>query len=88
LAADAGDFWRTWPILGGFLTLTGVGGANRKTGTLLIFAEDGRWKACLNDRDGGNYCFASADTVEGLLEALERGLKGGGLDWRVSKGKR
>lgn len=71
-----------------FLTLTGVGGANRKVGTLLVFAEDGKWKACLNDRDGGNYCFASSDALEGLLEALDRGLQSGGLDWRVSKGKR
>lgn len=58
------------------------------TGTVLVFAEDGKWKACLNDRDGGYYAFASSDSLVGLVEALERGLKGGGLDWRKSKGKR
>lgn len=88
LAVTPGEFWRPYPVLRDFLTLTGVGGANRKTGTLLVFAEDGKWKSCLNDRDGGNYCFASADTVEGLLEALDKGLRSGVLDWRASKGKR
>lgn len=86
-ASDPG-FHERYPTLHDFLTLTGWGGKQRKTGTILVFAEDGKWKACVNDRDGGNYCFGSADSFSGLLEALERGLKGGSLDWRASKSRR
>lgn len=74
-----------FPVLYDFLTLTGVGGHMRTTATANVFAEDGKWKCCLNDRDGSRYAFVSADTLERLLEALEGGLKRGTLDWRVSK---
>jgi hypothetical protein len=57
----------------------------RKTGTVLVFAEQGKWKGCLNDRDGGNYAFVSSDSLLGLVDALEKGLKQGGLDWRKNK---
>lgn len=79
---------RQCPTLHEYLVLRGLGGKQRKTGTVLVFAEEGKWKACINDRDGGFYAFVSSDNLPGLLEALERGLKGGGLDWRQSKGKR
>lgn len=79
---------RNYPTLHEWLTLCGLGGTQRKTGTILVFAEEGKWKACTNDRDGGFYAFTSADSLEGLLGALERGLKGGGLDWRKSKGRK
>lgn len=74
-----------YPTLHDFLTLTGWAGKQRKSGTVLVFAEDGKWKCCLNDRDGGHYCFVSSDSLAGLLGALEGGLKGGTLDWRLSR---
>lgn len=88
LAAFDAAFRQSYPTLFDFLSLTGVAGAARKTGTLLIFFEDGRVKACLNDRDGGYYAFLSADAFAGLLEALDKALKDGGLDWRQSKSYR
>ena len=87
-AATRDELCRKLPVLADFLLLTGVGGRARKTGTVLIFAEDAKWKACVNDRDGGYYAFHSAEGLESLLEALDGALKGGKLDWRESKGKR
>lgn len=88
LAAFDATFRQSYPTLFDFLSLTGVAGAGRKTGTLLIFFEDARIKSCLNDRDGGYYAFLSSDTFTGLLEALDKALREGGLDWRQSKGFR
>jgi len=84
-AASDPEFKRKWPTLSDFLTLTGWAGKQRKSGTILLFAEDGKWKSCVNDRDGGHYAFLSADSFWGLLDALEASLKGGGLDWRLSR---
>jgi hypothetical protein len=85
LAASDPDLKKGFPTLHDFLTLTGWAGKQRKSGTCLVFAEDGKWKCCLNDRDGSHYCFVSSESLVGLLGALERGLKTGGLDWRPSR---
>jgi len=56
--------------------------APRKTGTMTFFVEQGRWKACLNDRDASMVAFATDDTFLGLLELLNTGLEQDSLDWR------
>ncbi len=61
-------------------------GSQREPGTLLLFADAGRFKACLNDRDSGRSVFVSAVSLEGILEALEEGLAGDSLEWREKKG--
>jgi len=58
-------------------------GAPRVAGTILLFAEGGRYKACLNDRDGGRSVFVSGDSVEAILDALEAGLADDNLEWRA-----
>jgi len=58
-------------------------GSARVPGTLLLFCECGRYKACLNDRDGGRSVFVSADAVEAILDALEAGLQDDSLPWRA-----
>ena len=73
------------PTLHQFLILRGWGGKQRKPGTIRIFAEEGRWKACLNDNENGRYAFISGESLQGLLESVEKGLAGKGLDWRVNK---
>lgn len=88
LAAFDERFRADYKVLFDFLALTGVAGANRRTGTLLLFAEDGKWKACVSDREDGYYAFCSSDTVTGLLEALNKALEKGQLDWRVSRSSR
>jgi len=71
-----------------YLTLTAwEDGKPRKTATLLLFAEDGVWKCCLNDRENGRVTFRSSETIEELLKALSDALEGDEVDWRVSKGR-
>lgn len=60
-------------------------GVVRETGTLLLFAEDGLWKACLSDRDGDRRAFYGSDSFTGLLEGLNKGLVADTLDWRRNK---
>lgn len=83
----AGDSWLEGvaPTLYQFLTLQGWGGKQRKPGTIRIFAEEGKWKCCLNDNEAGRYAFVSADSLEKLLGAVEAGLGARGMDWRPNK---
>jgi hypothetical protein len=60
-------------------------GTPRSTGTVMIFAEDGRWKAWLHDRDGSQSCFVSSDTLEGLLASTCKAAATAGGDWRPDK---
>jgi len=83
----AQDDWleRVAPTLHQFLILQGWGGKQRKPGTIRLMAEEGMWKACLNDNDAGRYAFISGKSLEGLLGSVEKGLREGGLDWRTAK---
>lgn len=60
-------------------------GGTRKTSTLLLFVDAGTLKACLNDRSVGRAAFVSANSLRGLLDALEAGLMEDALEWRSSK---
>jgi hypothetical protein len=60
-------------------------GSMRETSTLMVFASEGLWKGCLNDRQEGRALWASAETIGGLLEALERCLDHTHPDWRPVK---
>lgn len=60
-------------------------GSSRRTGTLLLFVDQGMLKACVTDRDGGLVAFVSGNTLPGLLDALERGLSADTLDWRLMR---
>lgn len=62
-------------------------GTPRLTSTLLIFAEQGLWKACLSCRDTEEVAFVSASCVRDLLLKLEDGLEADELDWREKKGQ-
>lgn len=88
LAASDPDFRKDFPTLHAFLTLQGYGGKQRKAGSLSLFCQDGKFKACVSDNDAGNRAFVSGDTFQSLLGAIERGLSGGGLDWREMQPKR
>lgn len=85
MAAFDAAFRSSYPTLFDFLSLQGMGGKARKTGTLTVFLADGKFKGSLNDREESYTGFASADSFTGLLEALDKGLKSGHLDWRPSR---
>jgi len=75
----------THPALWEYLTLDQwEDGSSRQTSTLSVFFGSNGLQAALNDRDGGRVAFASGDSLERLLEALEHGLQSDSLDWRKS----
>ena len=75
-----------YPELHEFLTETSWDdGKPRKTGTLLIMADNGWWKAFVHDRDGRCGAFVTAGTVDLLMSAVEAGLAAGDLDMRPDK---
>lgn len=60
-------------------------GSPRERSTLMVFVEDGLVKLCLNDRDQNRTAWISALTLQEAMGALEKGLAGGRLDWRVKR---
>jgi hypothetical protein len=89
-ALEAADpaFAKKYPALAEFLaTEEWEPGVPRERGTLTLFFEDGQFKVAVNDRDQCVVAFLSKGTFPGLLDALEKGLQGDGLDWRGQKGK-
>lgn len=75
-----------YPTVMEFLSLQAwEDGTSRLTGTMTLMSDQGTLKAALNDKDAGLSCFVSARSLTGLLEALEKGLGTGSLEWRESK---
>lgn len=74
-----------YPTLAEFLTSTAYDGdlpGSRQTATLLIFAQDGMWKACLRDRQEMRSAWVAAALFNDLLPVLENALGDAGLVWR------
>lgn len=57
-------------------------GDAREPGTLLLCSGDGRWRMWLNDKDNLQSCWVSGESITACLDALERGLQEGNLEWR------
>lgn len=60
-------------------------GEERETGTILLFAEGGRLKACVSDRDQNAVAFVTGSGLLSLLSSVEDGLRDDTLDWRGQK---
>lgn len=58
-------------------------GSAREVGSLTLFGDGGRLKACVNDKDGHRVAFVTGAGLDELLEVLEVGLESDGLDWRA-----
>jgi len=85
-ACDDRDFFDRYGLLGSWLCADEwEGGGRRNTSTLLVFVDQGTWKAAFTDRDKGRITFISASTFQGLLQALETGLQEGRIEWRAHK---
>lgn len=75
-----------YPCLSEYLLLRNFDdGSERETATLLVFAAEGLWKCCLNDRAEEKTLWASGTTYSDALTALESMLSGGGAEWRRTK---
>lgn len=85
---DDPDFEQRYPAICEYVsTAQWEDGTPRETSTLLLFVEDGLWKCCLNDRAVGRSGWRAADTLQGVLDALEAVLREDCVEWRVAKGK-
>jgi hypothetical protein len=72
-----------YPALLEFLTgATWDDGSVRVLGTALLFAEDGRIKCCLNDKDGGMVGFRVLGSLTVALAEIERALCERDVEWR------
>lgn len=60
-------------------------GSARATTTLFVFVDAGSIKVMMKDRDGAQVAFASSDSLEELLEGLERGLREGSTVWKPDR---
>ena len=78
----ADSFPGIWEVLSAPLDPSGK---PRVGGTLTLFISDGYVKLCCNERHVAKTCFVTALSVGQALEALEKGLQGGTLDWRTVK---
>lgn len=83
-AASDEAFAKKYPTLAAYLTDTAYeDGSARRTATMTVFAEEGLFKASINDREQSRSAFMAADTFTGLLDRLEKGLQADRLDWRT-----
>jgi len=67
------------------LTCDWLEGAARRTSSLTVFVDGGRWKGCLSDRENGLVLFVAADGFGGVLDTLERQIRDGTGDWREQR---
>jgi len=83
--ACADPAWQErWPALCSHLfDLKYEDGAPRQTSTLMLLAEQGVAKACLNDREAERSAWVSGRSFTEALDALEAGLVEDRLDWRA-----
>lgn len=74
-----------YPALFEYLTLLQLDGKARKTSTMNLFAEEGKWKVFLNDRHCDRYCVATGSSVDDCLCSLELQLSEDSADWRKNR---
>jgi hypothetical protein len=85
-AACQEGFRERLPALASFLTDTvWEDGSPRQVGSMLVVAEDGLWKAWLNDRGNGVTAWVSALTWGELFVQVETGLEADSLGWRPAR---
>lgn len=90
-AEELGELLTPYPAIVDHLVATEFPGSPpepRETSTLLIFAEEGLWKAMLRDRDTEATLWATGETPEGALAVLEGLLRLDVAPWHVKKGGR
>lgn len=78
-------FSTDYPGLFEFLARIKIGGVVRKPGRLVLYYEPGKAHLCLSDKHTGSVAFHAAEGLIEALEATERRLQEGKLDWRKDK---
>jgi predicted RNase H-like HicB family nuclease len=87
LVADSGSWGVRFPAVTEYLTsVRWDDGELRTPATILLVVNDGRWNVCLNDREHSRSTWATGDTPDEALTALEGALQSGRESWRTSNG--
>lgn len=82
------EFGAAYPALYELLAASrGADGKGRLPASLSLFPEDGRLKACINDRTSGMVWFVTLDGARGLLEQVESCLQRDAGQWRAKRAK-
>lgn len=84
LAPDEG-LQMEFPGLYEFLARVRWEGHDRKPGKMIVYFEPGRLCVCLSDAHTGQVGFHTDETFQGAMEAVEKRLQAGKVDWRKSK---
>lgn len=80
-----GVWQKSYPTLWEFLSQdTYDDKTPRRLPTITLFLGTDGLQACLNDRDQGLAAFVTSVSLDGLWQALEKGLREDSLDWRRS----
>jgi hypothetical protein len=82
------EFREQYPTLYDYLTATCYDDdpkQPRVVSTLLVFCQDGCFKACLRDRAEAVCCWCAAPTFGELLSVLEREIAGDTAVWREDR---
>lgn len=75
-----------FPALVEFLSLTKYSdGSSRQPGTVMLFVDAGRLKACLNCKDEGLVAFVTLEGIGDAMARLERAITDGRCDWRKAR---
>lgn len=82
----AGSAFESAPLVWAYLADTRYDdGTIKQQASLTVFVEGHMCKLCLSDKDRSCVAFRAGTTFEEALEAMEKGIAGGTLDWRGSK---
>lgn len=83
---DDSDMAKSYPCLFEMLTTDKWDtGEPRKTTTILLFMEEGLFKACVHDRALGLSGFMTGDSLAGLLMSVEVAIRSNTMGWKANK---
>lgn len=70
------------------LALKKFEGETRELGSISLFAEQGRLKACVSDKDNGQVAFITLEELDTAFQEIEEALQNDSLTWREMKQKK
>lgn len=85
--ADPSDL-KAFPALADWLTRYRYDGKSIKTATLSIWADDGRWKARVSDREENRTLWLTLEDPNNLFSEVEEALNSGNPGFRTDKQRR
>ena len=82
------DILAKWPTVHALMTYTGTSEEPEEPCSLVLFTTEHGLRGKLNDRERDISCWAAANTLEGLLNALEEALTGPSHVWTANRDRK